>query len=47
MAAAARGRGAPLVTGEDARPSLAIVDGLRRSAAAGGARVELTRAEPA
>jgi predicted dehydrogenase len=47
MAAAARGRGAPLVTGEDARPSLAIVDGLRRSAAAGGARVALTGAEPA
>jgi predicted dehydrogenase len=47
MAAAARGRGTPLVTGEDARLSLAIVDGLRRSAAAGGARVGLSGAGPA
>ncbi len=45
MAAAVRGEGAPLVTGEDARRSLQIIEAIRRSHALGGQRVELERAE--
>jgi len=41
MAAAARGEGAPLVTGEDARASIAIVEAIHRSASTGGGRIEL------
>jgi UDP-N-acetyl-2-amino-2-deoxyglucuronate dehydrogenase len=47
MAAAVRGEGAPLVTGDDARRSLQIIEAIRRSHALGGQRVELVRAEPA
>jgi predicted dehydrogenase len=45
MASAARGEGGPLVTGEDARASLAIVEGIHRSASSGGGRVELNAPE--
>jgi len=44
MAAAVRGEGAPLVTGEEARRSLEIIEAIRRSEALGGRRVELARA---
>jgi UDP-N-acetyl-2-amino-2-deoxyglucuronate dehydrogenase len=46
MAAAVRGEGAPLVTGEEARRSLEIIEAIRRSEALGGRRVELARAGP-
>jgi predicted dehydrogenase len=39
MAAAIRGDGAPLVTGEEARQSLQIIEALNRSHALGGTRV--------
>ena len=39
MAAAIRGHGPPLVTGEEARQSLQIIEALNRSHALGGARV--------
>jgi predicted dehydrogenase len=45
MAAAARGEGAPLVTGEDARASIAIVEAIHRSASTGGSRIELSGPE--
>jgi len=44
MAAAVRGEGAPLVTGEEARRSLEIIEAIRRSEALGGRRVELAQA---
>lgn len=44
MAAAVRGQGAPLVTGEDARCSLQVIEAIRRSHVLGGQRVELERA---
>jgi predicted dehydrogenase len=47
MAAAVRGKGPPLVTGEDARASIAVIEAIERSSAAGSARVELAgRAGP-
>lgn len=39
MVAAIRGHGAPLVTGEEARESLQIIEALNRSHALGGVRV--------
>jgi predicted dehydrogenase len=41
MARAVRGEGAPLVTGDDARRSLQIIEAIRDSAGRGGARVAL------
>ena len=41
MAAAVRGEGAPLVTGDDARSSLQIIEAILRSHALGGQRVKL------
>ncbi len=41
MAAASRGECEPLVTGHEARHSLAVIEGLNRSATSSGARVEL------
>lgn len=43
MAAAVRGGGAPLVTGQDARRTIAVVEAIARSHAEGGARIELPR----
>jgi len=45
MAAAVRGEGPPLVTGEEARRSLRIIEAVRRSHALGGQRVDLALAE--
>jgi predicted dehydrogenase len=45
MAAAVRGEGAPLVTGDDARRSLQIIEAIRRSHALGAQRVELDGTE--
>jgi len=45
MAAAVRGEGGPLVTGDDARRSLQIVEAIRRSHALGGQRVALRHSE--
>jgi predicted dehydrogenase len=39
MVAAIRGHGPPLVTGDEARHSLQIIEALNRSHALGGARV--------
>jgi predicted dehydrogenase len=47
MIAAIRGDGAPLVTGEDARQSLQIIEALHRSHALGGARVAVDSTEAA
>jgi UDP-N-acetyl-2-amino-2-deoxyglucuronate dehydrogenase len=44
MAAAARGTAAPLVSGAQARTSLAVIDAIQRSQAAGGQRVALAPA---
>jgi predicted dehydrogenase len=41
MAAAVRGDGPPLVTGQDARRTIAVVEAIARSHADGGARVQL------
>ncbi len=41
MAAAVRGEAIPLVTGEDARRSLQVLEAIRRSEAIGGGRVEI------
>jgi len=45
MAAAARGEVAPLVTGQDARASLAIVEAIHRSSETGGGRIDLNAPE--
>jgi predicted dehydrogenase len=42
MADAVRGAGEPIVTGRDARHSLAVIDGIYRSQASGGQRIDLT-----
>lgn len=44
MVAAARGTGRPLVSGEEARVALAVIDAIQRSQAGGGQRVALARA---
>jgi predicted dehydrogenase len=44
MAAAVRGEGEPLVTGREARATVAVIQALRESHASGGARVEVARA---
>ena len=41
MAATARGTGRPLVSGEEARMAIAIIDAIRRSQECGGQRVEI------
>lgn len=46
MAEAARGRGRPLVSGRDARWSIATIDALRRSHLEEGRRVEIDRTGP-
>jgi predicted dehydrogenase len=43
MAAAVRGEGDPLVTGSEARRTVAVIEALRASHARGGARVEISR----
>jgi predicted dehydrogenase len=45
MAAAVRGEGAPLVTGDDALHSLRIIEGIQRSRELGGGRVTLVRGD--
>ena len=44
MVAAARGTGRPLVSGEEAREAIAVIDAIHRSQAGGGQRVGLARA---
>jgi len=45
MAAAVRGEGAPVVTGDEARRLLQVIEAIRKSHALGGQRVELARVD--